>query len=83
MFLTVSENSKRAKDAIGDKLHVRTGNVLSFRSCASGDNFPKFSPRINMSESTGNLDEMEQQNYSMSSTNMDPKNNEELIIYVS
>lgn len=37
-----------------------------------------------MSESTGNLDEMEQNNYSMSSTtNMDPKNNEELIIYVS
>lgn len=37
-----------------------------------------------MSELKSEIDEMEQTNYSMSSSaNMDPKNNEELIIYVS
>lgn len=36
-----------------------------------------------MSEMKSELDEMEQTNYSISSNNMDPKNNEELIIYVS
>lgn len=34
-----------------------------------------------MSELKSELDEMEQNNYSMNS-NIDPKNNEELIIYV-
>lgn len=36
-----------------------------------------------MSEIKSELDEMEQTNYSINSNNMDPKNNEELIIYVS
>lgn len=36
-----------------------------------------------MSEIKSELDEMEQQSYSINSNNMDPKNNEELIIYVS
>lgn len=36
-----------------------------------------------MSEAKSELDEMEQTNYSITSTSMDPKNNEELIIYVS
>lgn len=36
-----------------------------------------------MSESKSELDEMEQNNYSINSNTMDPKNNEELIIYVS
>lgn len=36
-----------------------------------------------MSELKNELDEMEQNNYSINSTTMDPKNNEELIIYVS
>lgn len=35
-----------------------------------------------MSETKSELDEMEQTNYSINSNNMDPKNNEELIIYV-
>lgn len=35
-----------------------------------------------MSEAKSELDEMEQTNYSITSTTMDPKNNEELIIYV-
>lgn len=35
-----------------------------------------------MSEIKSELDEMEQANYSINSNNMDPKNNEELIIYV-
>lgn len=38
---------------------------------------------MNTSDSKSGLDEMEQQNYSINSNNMDPKNNEELIIYVS
>lgn len=36
-----------------------------------------------MSELKSECDEMEQTNYSISSNQMDPKNNEELIIYVS
>lgn len=36
-----------------------------------------------MSELKSECDEMEQTNYSISSNTMDPKNNEELIIYVS
>lgn len=36
-----------------------------------------------MSEIKSELDEMEQQSYSINSNTMDPKNNEELIIYVS
>lgn len=36
-----------------------------------------------MSETKSELDEMEQTNYSINSNTMDPKNNEELIIYVS
>ena len=36
-----------------------------------------------MSEIKSELDEMEQTNYSINSNTMDPKNNEELIIYVS
>lgn len=36
-----------------------------------------------MSETKSELDEMEQTNFSINSNTMDPKNNEELIIYVS
>lgn len=63
------------KHPVLDQKFLSTRKKFSF--CESSDSY-----KIIMSEIKSELDEMEQTNYSINSTNMDPKNNEELIIYV-